>query len=271
LNVIDRSRSSRLVYRHTLPVRIMHWVNAIALLALLGSGLQIFNAHPSLSWGKSSYEGKAPVLSIDAAVTDDGRRVGITTVVGHSFDTTAVLGASGGFPSWATIPGNQWLAMGRRWHFFFAWVFVLNGFAYLAYAIFSRHLARDLWPTRTDWRGIGRSLIDHLLLRHPRGAEALRYNVLQKLSYLLVIFVLLPGMVVLGMALSPRLDAWWPGWVDLFGGRQAARTLHFIGAMLIVLFVLVHLFEVIVTGLWNNLRSMLSGRYRIEQEKPHER
>lgn len=274
----DRSRSSRLVHRHTLPVRVMHWINAIALLALLGSGLQIFNAHPSLSWGRSTYNGKAPLLSLDAAAATDGRLVGSTTVLGHRFDTTGVLGVSDvdgeqtprGFPAWATIPGPQWLAMGRRWHFFFAWVFVLNGLAYIAYAVVSRHFARDLWPTRTDWRGIGHSVVDHLLLRHPRGADALRYNVLQKLSYLFVIAILLPAMAVLGLALSPRLDALWPGWVDLLGGRQSARTLHFAGAMLIVLFVLVHLFEVVVTGPWNNLRSMLSGRYRIEEETPRE-
>ena len=269
-----RIHTSRLVYRHTLPVRFMHWINAIALLALLGSGLQIFNAHPALNWGKSSYDGRPPLLAMDAAVDAHGNPVGTTTLFGHRFDTTGVLGVSNvdgeptarGFPSWATIPGNQWLALGRRWHFFFAWVFVLNGIAYLAYAIASRHFARDLWPTRAELRGIGRSLLDHLRLRHPRGDAALRYNVLQKLSYLLVIAILLPAMAVLGMALSPRLDALWPGWVDWLGGRQSARTLHFIGALLIVLFVLVHLFEVLVTGPWNNLRSMLSGRYRIDEE-----
>jgi thiosulfate reductase cytochrome b subunit len=267
-----------LYYRHRLPVRIMHWINAITLLALLGSGLQIFNAHPVLYWGQSSYTGDPPLLSLAASVGADGRVVGTTTILGHRFDTTGVLGASTvdgrarprGFPSWATIPGDQWLAMGRRWHFFFAWVFVLNGVAYLIWSVASRHLARDLWPTRTDWRAIGRSLIDHLLLRHARGAEALRYNVLQKLSYLFVIFVLLPAMVLFGLAMSPRMDAWWPGWVDLVGGRQGARTLHFAGALLIVGFFLIHVFEVIVTGVWNNLRSMITGRYRIEEEKPHE-
>jgi thiosulfate reductase cytochrome b subunit len=219
--------ASRLYYRHALPVRVMHWINALALLALLGSGLQIFNAHPALYWGQSSYAGRPPLLAMPASESQ-GELKGTTVILGHRFDTTGVFGASGegeaaeprGFPSWATIPGNRWLAMGRRWHFFFAWVFVINGFAYLIYSVASRHLRRDLWPSRADLASFGRSLLDHLRFRHPRGAEALHYNVLQKISYLLVVLLLLPGMAVLGLALSPRIDALWPGWVEWLGGRQ---------------------------------------------------
>ena len=265
-----------LYYRHRLPVRIMHWINVIALLALLLSGLQIFNAHPALHWGKSSYSGRAPLLELSAQQRADGSLVGTTTLFGHRFTTTGVLGASRdaggtlqarGFPSWLTLPGPQWLAMGRRWHFFFAWVFVLNGFAYLTWSVASRHLARDLWPDRGDRRSIGRSIRDHLLLRHPRGEAAKRYNVLQKLAYLFVIFVLLPFIALMGMAMSPRLDTLLPGWVDLVGGRQSARTLHFLAALLIVLFVCVHLFEVVISGARNNLRSMITGRYRVPAEE----
>jgi thiosulfate reductase cytochrome b subunit len=271
--------ASYLYYRHALPVRIMHWINVVALTILLMSGLQIFNAHPALYWGLSSYTGAPPVLQIDAMQKRDGELVGVTRVFGHAFDTTGVLGVSTsrfgettprGFPWWATIPDEQWLSMGRSWHFFFAWVLVLNGFAYLAYAIGSRHLARDLAPATSDWRGIGRSIVDHLRFRHPQGEAATRYNVLQKLAYLVVIFVLLPLVVLMGLAMSPWMDAVWPGWVDLFGGRQSARTIHFVVAWLLVGFVFIHVFQVIVTGLWNNLRSMLTGRYRVHAEAGHE-
>jgi len=153
--------------------------------------------------------------------------------------------------------------MSRAWHFFFAWVLVLNGLAYLAWAIASRHVARDLAPTRTDWAGIGRSIADHLKFRHDDGEAATRYNVLQKLAYLVVIFVLLPLTILMGLAMSPRIDTVFTGWVDLVGGRQSARTIHFICAWLIVLFVAIHVFQVIITGLWNNLRSMITGRYRV--------
>ncbi len=208
----------------------------------------------------------------------DGTARGVTRVFGHEFDTTGVFGLSTvygqltarGFPSWITIPDGNWLAMARSWHFFFAWILVLNGLAYVGYAAWSRHIARDLAPTSADWRGIGASIVDHLKFRHPKGEAATRYNVLQKLAYLVVIFVLLPLMILMGLGLSPWANAVWPGWVDLFGGRQAARTIHFVCAWLIVLFVCIHVFEVIITGVWNNVRSMITGRYRVDSDVPAE-
>ena len=250
----------------------MHWVNVLAFTLLLMSGLQIFNAHPALNWGQSSYNGRPPVLQMYARRDAQGNPVGVTRVFGHEFDTTGVLGLSAsmdgepvprGFPAWITLPGQQWLAMARRWHFFFAWVLVINGLAYMAYTLASHHLARELTPTRADWRSIGQSIKDHLLLRHAQGEAARRYNILQKLTYLSVIFVLFPLLVLMGWAMSPGLDSLVPGWVDVVGGRQSARTIHFLLAWALVAFVFIHVFEVIVSGFWNNLRSMLTGRYRI--------
>lgn len=264
------------IYRHRLPVRVMHWINVICLTILLMSGLQIFNAHPALYWGRDSTFDK-PWVSIGALNTGNGGVTGITTIAGHRFSTDGVLGAStvGGegakvvraFPSWATIPGPQWLSMGRHWHFFFAWLFVLNGIAYVAYALLGGHLSRDLLPTRTELRRIGRSIKDHLLFRHETGDAAKRYNVLQKLAYLVVIFGLLPLVIIAGMAMSPRLDAVFAGWVDLLGGRQSARTLHFLAATGLLLFVLVHVFEVLISGAWNQIRSMVTGWYALPTEK----
>jgi thiosulfate reductase cytochrome b subunit len=168
-----------------------------------------------------------------------------------------------GFPSWLTVPSYQWLAMGRHWHFFLAWILVINGIIYLAFSALSRHLVHDLTPTRADWRSIGRSIVDHILLRHPTGSAAARYNILQKLAYLTVIFLLVPLMILTGWAMSPRLDSLAPGWVSFLGGRQSARTLHFAVAWTLVLFFLIHVFEVLISGLWNNLRSMITGRYVI--------
>lgn len=258
--------------RHTWPVRLMHWINVLAFFLLLMSGLQIFNAYPALNWGKSSYSGRPPILQMDARMDAQGNPMGVTRVFGHEFNTTGVLGLSAGmdgqpvqrgFPAWITLPSQQWLAMGRRWHFFFAWLLVINGFAYIAYTLASRHLARDLMPTRADWRSIGQSIKDHLLLRNA-GEAARHYNILQKLTYLGVIFVLFPLVILMGWAMSPGLNALFPGWIDVFGGRQSARTIHFVVAWLLVGFVFIHLFEVVISGFWNNLRSMITGRYRIE-------
>ncbi len=271
--------AGRLYYRHTLPVRIMHWINVIALTIIFMSGLMIFNAHPSLYWGKSSYSGRPPILEIGARNGGETGAIGYTKIFGHEFNTTGVLGlsrepngrpAARAFPSWLTIPDMQWLSMARSWHFFFAWIFVVNGICYLAYSLWSRHLARDLAPTRGELAKIGQSIKDHLLFRHETGEAATRYNVLQKITYLTVIFVLLPLTILMGLAMSPRIDTLFGGWVDWVGGRQSARTIHFIAAWLIVAFVLIHVFEVVITGLWNNLRSMITGRYRVPPEAPHE-
>ncbi|NDP47054.1 MAG: hypothetical protein GZ085_01435 [Sulfuriferula multivorans] len=270
------STRNMLYQRHTLAIRVMHWINVIAFILLLMSGLQIFNAHPALNWGKSSYNGQAPLLQMGALRDTQGQLVGVTQIFGHTFDTTGVLGVSAdanglpsarGFPAWITVPGAQWLSMGRRWHFFFAWLLVINGVAYLLYALASRHLTRDLTPTRRDWRSLGQSIKDHVRFRHPRGDEAKRYNILQKLAYLSVILGLFPLVIVAGLAMSPGLNALLPGWIDIFGGRQSARTVHFIAAWALVAFVFIHVFEVIISGLWNNLRSMITGRYRVPAQE----
>jgi len=265
---------SYLYYRHTLPVRVMHWINVVALTILMMSGLQIFNAHPALYWAKSSYSGKPPLLQITSRNDDVAGPIGVTRVFGYEFNSTGVLGLrehngrlqSLAFPGWITIPGYYSLAEARSWHFFFAWVFVLNGITYLLYSIYSRHLTRDLLPTRPELKTISVSIKDHLLLRHPTGDASRRYNVLQKLAYVAVIFILLPLVILMGWAMSPWLDSILPGWVDLFGGRQAARTIHFIVAWLLVAFVLIHVFEVIVSGLWNHMRSMITGQYRVKEQ-----
>ena len=272
------SAHGALYYRHTLAVRVMHWINVVALTILFMSGLQIFNAHPALYWGKSSYTGRPPLLEIGVREGGEGGMMGVTRIFGREFDTTGVLGLSRddgqlyaqAFPDWMAIPSHQWLSMARSWHFFFAWVFVINGLCYLVYSIWSHHLARDLAPTGGELRTIGQSIRDHLRFRHPSGEAAKRYNVLQKIAYLVVIFVLLPLIVMMGLAMSPRLDAVFTGWVDLVGGRQSARTIHFVVAWLLVAFVLIHVFQVIVTGVWNNLRSMITGRYRVPTEAPHD-
>jgi thiosulfate reductase cytochrome b subunit len=275
-NVRSSRAAARRIYRHRLPVRVMHWINVVCLTILLMSGLTIFNAHPALYWGRDSTFAD-PWVSIGTVNAPGGGIQGVTTIAGHRFSTDGVLGASTvgdattktarAFPSWATIPGPQWLSMGRHWHFFFAWLFVINGAAYVAYAVFSGHLRRDLLPTRAELRGIGGSIADHLRFRHATGAAAKRYNVLQNLAYLGVIFVLLPLVIVCGLAMSPRLDAVWPGWVDLLGGRQSARTLHFLAAAGLLLFVLVHVFEVLINGVWNQLRSMVTGWYVLPRDK----
>src|SRR5436309_4263382 len=203
------------IYRHKLPVRLAHWLNVLCLPILIMSGLQIFNAHPALYWGERSDRDR-PLFALRAVTSSTGALRGVTRIGGAAIETAGVLGASRdgdgrleerGFPRWATLPGTQWLAMGRRWHLFFAWIFVLTGAAFALYAIVSRHAARDLVPWPRDLRGIGRAVVDHLRFRHPSGAAAARYNVLQKIAYTAIIFGLAPLAVLSGLAMSPTVDA----------------------------------------------------------------
>ena len=258
----------RWTYRYSALVRVAHWVNVACVAILLMSGLQIFNAHPALYLGEDS-DFERPILAISTVFTPEGRPIGVTRLFGRSFETTGVLGRSRfnerpvqrAFPAWITIPPGQDLATGRVWHFFFAWLFVINGVVYVGASLLSRHLWRDLLPSRKQLRRIGRSILDHLSLRFDHGRD---YNVLQKLTYLAMILVVLPLIVLAGMVMSPGLDAAFPWLVDLLAGRQTAHTIHFIAATAIVLFVLIHVAMVLVSGFWNNMRSMITGRYAID-------
>jgi thiosulfate reductase cytochrome b subunit len=249
----------------------MHWINLLCMLVLVGSGLQIFNAHPALYWGAQSTFA-APAFATVAVRGPEGRASGVTTIGDHRFDTTGVLGVSRradgmrvkrGFPEWATIPGPRSLALGRRWHFFFAWLWVVNGACFLLWSLASRHLSQDLAMQARDWRGIGRSIVEHLRFHHPVGEEATHYNPLQKLAYLGVIFVLAPLAVLTGLSMSPQLASLLGWWLQLVGGRQSARTIHFIVMSLFVAFTVVHVLMVVYAGPINEMRSMLSGRFRV--------
>ena len=265
------SKIRTVIYRHTALIRLTHWINVVCVALLLMSGLQIFNAHPALYWGEIS-DFAHPVLAISSQKANGAVR-GVTTVAGRTFDTTGLLGVSAdasgrrqarAFPPWATLPSWQSLADGRLWHFFAAWVLLLNGLVYLINGAVSRHFWRDLAPSRRELGGIGHAVWEHVRLRFPRGEQARRYNVLQQLSYLAVIFGLLPLLILAGLAMSPRLDAGFPWLIEVFGGRQSARTVHFLCAAALVGFVLVHVLMVLVSGVFNNMRSMITGRYAIE-------
>ena len=260
-----------LVHRHSVVVRVTHWVNVVCLTILLMSGLQIFNAHPALYIGNYS-DFDHPVLAIGAERREGAPPRGVTTVLGHRMDTTGVLGVSQdgegnavthAFPPWATLPSWYSLSDGRQWHFFFAWLFVVNGLVYLVHGFLTRHVWRDLVPRLHEMRRIGQVFWDHLRFRYPEGDEARHYNVLQKLSYLLIVLMALPLMLLTGLTMSPRMNAAVPELLAVFGGRQTARTIHFVIAFLLVGFVVLHVGMVIASGPWNNLRSMVNGRYAI--------
>jgi thiosulfate reductase cytochrome b subunit len=269
-------RGKELVYRHTLTVRLWHWLNVLCVAILLMSGLQIFNAHPRLYWGNTGNEGDPALFEIYAEEQLEGPPIGWTKIGTSTFDTTGVLGVfmdqdgylSGrAFPYWITLPSYASLAEGRRWHFFFAWLFAISILVYLIYGFVRRHFQRDLAPSGSELRRIGRTFVEHVKFKRARGEEAKRYNVLQKLAYIAVIFVLLPLMIVTGLSMSPGINSATPWLPELFGGRQSARTVHFVTGSLIVLFVIVHVLQVLIAGVFNEMRSMITGWFAVRPER----
>jgi thiosulfate reductase cytochrome b subunit len=266
------SVTSELVYRQSGWTRVTHWLWAISLFFLLLTGLQIFNAHPTLYIGNQSGFGfDNTVLSMSAENTDNGP-VGYTTILGKRFETTGVLGLSEvngritgrGFPAWATIPSYGDLATGRVIHFFFAWLLVGTLLVWLVASIFNRHLRRDILPNGKDLRGIGQDIADHARLRFHHTRE---YSVLQKLAYASVLLVMLPLMIVTGLAMSPGMNAAWPWLPEILGGRQTARTIHFVAMVALVLFFIVHMLMIVAAGPINEMRSIVTGWYRTGMPK----
>ncbi len=223
------------IRRHGIGTRLWHWINAVAVFVLLGSGLGISNAHPRLYWGRYG-------ANFDAAWWELPR-----------------------FPAWITIPASYNLAISRRWHLFFALVLGFSLLAYMIWSLVDRHFRRDLALRRRELtrRHLWADLKAHLDFRFHDPERPRDYNVFQKLSYILVLFVLLPLAIMTGIALSPGMNAGWPWLLDLVGGRQSARSLHFLCATAIGVFTIVHLVLVILAGAGNEVRSMLTGRWRV--------
>lgn len=266
----ETEAKGRLIYRQSVWTRATHWVWAICLFFLLLTGLQIFNAHPSLYIGQQSgFEFDNSFLSIYGENTPDGPR-GVTEIFGNKIDTTGFLGLEGegsrarsiGFPSWATIPSNRDLATGRVVHFFFAWIFVGTLLVWLVASLVNRHAWRDVVPHRRDVRQIGADIVAHVKFKFDHGRS---YSPLQKLSYFGVLFVLFPLMILTGLSMSPGMNAAWPWLLDLFGGRQTARSIHFISMALLVGFFVIHMLMVIAAGPINEMRSMITGWYRTRE------
>ncbi|MFN3475664.1 MAG: cytochrome b/b6 domain-containing protein [Blastomonas sp.] len=254
-------------HHHAVATRLWHWINLICLVTLFMSGLMIFNAHPRLYWGEYGNRDEPAWLAIGAQ-----GQTGYLTVSGRSLETTGVLGRyadSGGtirnraFPGWATIPSDYNLADARHWHFFFAWIFAFGLLGFMVVSLFNGHIRRMIAMRRAEWhpRNLWSTIVEHARLRfHSAPGEA--YNPLQKLSYIAVIFIALPLMIVTGLAMSPGADAalHWPSM--MFGGRQSARSLHFIVAFGLLAFLVVHVLLVLLHRPLTLLRGMTIGDRR---------
>lgn len=210
--------------RHRLSVRLWHWINAVAFMTMLISGFIILLAHPRLYWGEAGYYGD---------------------------------------PAWLDLPLPESLSFSgyaRSVHFLAAWILMVNAVLYLLYGLANGHLRRRLIPSADQLRPvrIARDVWMHLRLKTHLNADG-SYNLLQKLSYLGVLFVLFPLVLLTGLTMSPAVTTDYPWLFDLFGGRQSARSTHFVAASALLLFLLVHVFQVILVGFRREVMAMITG------------
>jgi thiosulfate reductase cytochrome b subunit len=214
--------------RHSVLVRVTHWIQTLSFIALALSGIAILLAHPRLYWGETGALGTPSLIDLPLPFVLD-----------------------------VPIRGP-----GRYLHFLSAWVFVLTGLLYVLSGLFTCHFRKNLVPSKTDfgWKPILRVISNHVRLRRPSEKESRSYNVLQRLTYLSVVFLLSPLIIITGLAMSPAVTSVFPIIVNFFGGQQSARTIHFFVSVALVLFLLVHIAMVCLAGFKNRMRAMITGR-----------
>lgn len=230
--------------RHTLIVRVTHWITVISFVALLVTGTEILISHPRFYWGEVGNSRTPPLFKIPIPSS----RATVPTGYGY------------------VLPDqNGW---SRYLHFEAAWALVLTGLVYVISGFWTRHFRKNLIPAPGDrtWRAFGSVIAKHLRLAQPDEADFRSYNVLQRVTYLLVIFVLVPLVIWTGLAMSPGFNAAVPWVVYSLGGRQSTRTLHFLISIFLVLFLVVHVTMVALTGFRSRMRDMITGRSAAPQE-----
>jgi thiosulfate reductase cytochrome b subunit len=224
--------------RHSAMVRVTHWLTTIAFFALLISGLEIVLSHPRFYWGETGNVNVRPWLNLHVPSSRD------TVPTGYGY----------------VLPDqNGW---SRYLHFQAAWLAVATGLLYVLWGLFHGHFRRNVCPAPSDlsFKQIGTSMAKHLRFARPGKDEAWSYNVLQRIAYLVVIFVLFPLMIWTGLAMSLAFDSAFPLAVRLLGGQQTARSLHFLVTILLVIFLVVHVVMIFVAGFRSRMRAMVTGR-----------
>ena len=232
--------------RHSAFVRVTHWIIALCFVALLVSGVEIVISHPRFYWGETGNVLTTPLFKLPIPSS----RALVPTGYGY------------------VLPDqNGW---SRYLHFQTAWIAVLTGLLYLIYGVLSGHFRKNLFPAGADlsWRALSTAISDHLRFKRPSASEIWSYNVLQRLTYLIVIFVLFPLVIWTGLAMSLAFVSAFPTTVTLLGGEQSARTLHFFVSIALILFLLVHVVMVCVAGFKSRMRAMITGRAAVQKERP---
>ncbi|HKF46744.1 MAG TPA: cytochrome b/b6 domain-containing protein [Terracidiphilus sp.] len=230
--------------RHSALVRVTHWLTFVSFALLLFTGAEIILTHPRFYWGETGNVNMKPLFVIPVPSSRD------TVPTGYNY----------------VLPDmNGW---GRALHFEMAWVLVITALVYGIAGIWTGHFRKHLLPGKGEWswRAYSKRIAQYLRFAPPDAAETGAYNVLQKAAYLSVIFVLFPMVIWTGLALSPAFDSAFPWAVNVLGGRQSARTLHFFITDALVVFFVVHVVMVAVSGFRARMRAMITGHGEIPED-----
>jgi len=231
--------------RHAALVRVTHWLITVSFLALLVTGVEILISHPRFYWGESGNVNTRPLFKLPIPSS----RGAVPTGYGY------------------VLPDqNGW---SRYLHFEAAWAAILTGLLYGAFGFLRGHFRRNLVPAASDLspKRLATDIARHLRFSRPSQDEASSYNVLQRLTYLLVIFVLFPLVIWTGLDMSPAFVSVFPAAATVLGGRQSARTLHFFVSILLVLFLLIHIVMVYLAGFRKRVGAMITGRLAQPREQ----
>jgi len=245
LGATSTAPTTTVTSRHSILVRVTHWITALCFFALLISGGEILLSHPRFYWGETGNNLTQPLFRIPVPASRKLVPTGYAYVLPDQ---------------------NGW---SRYLHFQAAWIVVIAGLLYFVWGIFSGHFRKNLLPRAADlsWRGFWSQIAKHLRFARPGEEEAWSYNVVQRITYLFVIFILFPLIIWTGLAMSPAFVSEFPATVNLLGGQQSARTLHFFVSLALLLFVIVHVVMVCVAGFRSRMRAMITGRAAAQKER----
>jgi thiosulfate reductase cytochrome b subunit len=244
--LVDTAPATTAPPRHSPLVRITHWVTTLCALALILSGFEIVISHPRFYWGETGNPMTPSLFDLPIPASRPWVHTGYNFVLPDQ---------------------NGW---SRSLHFEAAWVVILTGLVYVIAGLSGRHFRKNLVPARADltWHGLSQDIANHLRFRRPDASESWSYNVLQRLTYLAVIFVFFPVMIWTGLAMSPAIQSVFPFLASACGGQQSARTIHFFVTLLLVLFLVIHIIMICRAGFSHRMGAMITGHVTSRNEQP---